>query len=140
MKKGHLLIIDDESHLLNVLSFMFAGLAEKITVVETAPEALKILDSEKPDCILCDMNLPRMSGLEVLRMMRLRGMNTAFIFFSAENSPKTIHEAVKLGAMDFFFKPQFTGIDRAIKAALNDEHYEVEPSSEFGKILLTYKS
>jgi DNA-binding NtrC family response regulator len=140
MKKGHLLIIDDESHLLNVLSFMFSDLAQKITVVETAPEALKILDSEKLDCILCDMNLPRMSGLEILKLMREKGMNTAFIFFSAENRSKAVHEAVKLGAMDFFFKPQFTGIDRAIKAALNDEPYEVDPASEFGKILLTYKS
>ncbi len=140
MKKGHLLIIDDESHLLNVLSFMLGPHAEKVSLAGNAPDALKVLDSQTVDCILCDINLPRMSGLDILKIVRAKGLKTAFIFFTADNRHEVVHEAVKLGVTGYFFKPQFNGIEEAIKAALNDLPYEVDPASEFGKLLLAYKS
>jgi CheY-like chemotaxis protein len=140
MKKGHLLIIDDEAHLLSVLSFMLGAHAEKISLAETAHEALKFIDSEHVDCILCDINLPRMSGFDILRNVRDKGLRTVFIFFTAENGHEAVQEAVKLGADDFFFKPQFTGIESAVIAALNGLPYEADPSSEFGRLRLGFRS
>lgn len=140
MKKGHLLIIDDESHLLNVLSFMLGTHAEKVSVSETAHDALKIIDSEIVDCILCDINLPRLSGIDILRVVRAKNLQTAFIFFTAHNGNEAVHEALKLGAIGYFYKPQFTGIEEAVKAALHNLPYEADATTEFGKLLQAYKA
>lgn len=140
MKKGHLLIVDDETSLLNVLSFMLSSLAEKITVCETAPDALHVIDSEIIDCILCDINLPRMSGIDILRIVRAKELKTPFILFTAETGEASMLEAAKLEAMDYFMKPQFTGIDKAVSAALNGLPYEVDPSSDFGRMIRAHKA
>lgn len=124
MKKGHLLIVDDETNLLNVLTFMLKPYAEKISVAESAPEALRQLECELINCVLCDINLPRMSGIDILRIVRDKGLDIPFIFFTAESGKESVHEAAKLGAMDFFYKPHFKGIDKAVEAALNSLPYE----------------
>lgn len=135
MKKGKLLIVDDEPHLLKVLEFTLRNLAEKIVLVENGQDALTVLREEEIDCVLCDINLPRLSGIDVLKAVRARNQNTPFIFFTAEGENRTIEEAAKLGAVDFLFKPQFTGIESAIRAALHSLTYRPPADSEYGKIL-----
>lgn len=134
MKKGHLLLIDDEASLLSVLSFMLEPYAEKISAVETGTEALKIIDSEGINCIICDLNLPRMSGLEILKHIKERNLNIPFFFFTAVNSEAMILQAIRLGARDYFFKPQFLGIENAVNCALNSLPYRPDPDSEFSRL------
>jgi DNA-binding NtrC family response regulator len=133
MKKGNLLIIDDEEHLLNVLEFMFLPVAEKVSMTNSGGRAIEILMNDRVDCVLCDINLPRMTGLEILKKIREQGITVPFIFFTAELAQEVILEAAKLGAVDFFHKPHFGRVEKAVSAVLHGEPYSADPRSEFGR-------
>lgn len=135
MAKGTLLIIDDEPHLLKVLQFSLRKLADKILTVENGRDALNVLRDEKIDCVLCDINLPRMTGIDILKEVRARNQEMPFIFFSADGSGEIIEEAARLGALDFLFKPHFAGIEEVLRAGLQSLPYSPRPESEFGKAL-----
>lgn len=132
---GNLLIVDDEPHLISVLEFMLKGKAEKIFPAESAQDALKILAENEIHCVLCDMNLPRMNGIGLLREVRASGLNIPFIFFTAEENPEALEEAARLGAMDFLLKPHFQGLEGAITAGLRKLPHAPAPLSSYGKVL-----
>ena len=71
-------------------------------------KGLKRASSLKPDLILCDINMPKMDGFEVLNKIKnLVGASTfpPFIFLSAKTEPENIKHALSLGAVDFVSKP-----------------------------------
>lgn len=134
MNNKTLLIVDDETHLLAVLEFALRKVADVCTA-ETGFDALKILEEKVIDCVLCDINLPRMSGLELLKELRSRKIDVPFLFYTAEAGREAIEEAARLGARDYFYKPHFKGIETAIVSILSGKDYAPEPTSEFAIIL-----
>ncbi|MBI2520413.1 MAG: response regulator [Bdellovibrio sp.] len=110
MKQGSLLVIDDEVQILDGLSMFLEDVAEKIIVVDSGIKALEVLKHQQVDCIVCDVKMPGMDGLEVIKEVRALGLETPFIFFTAFGSEKTIMEAVKYGAFDFISKPKFEAL------------------------------
>lgn len=135
LNSGHLLIIDDEAHLVSVLEFTLQKVAGRIFSAGNAAVARGILKEQRIDCILCDINLPRMTGLEFLREIRSAGVRTPFIFFTAEMSEEALIEAAMLEATDYFFKPHFSGITEAIRKVLSGETHTPASESDYGKIL-----
>lgn len=135
VSKGNLLIVDDETHLLAVLQFALARTADRIFIAETGQDALAILEKETVNCVLCDINLPRMTGLEILKEVRSRQNAVPFIFYTAESGQEAIKEAARLGALDYFFKPHFKGIEPAIVTVLSGKDYKPDPASEFAQVL-----
>lgn len=134
--KKNLLIVDDEPHLVGVLEFMLKGIAGKIFSADSGKEAFSILSENDIHCVLCDMNLPRMNGIEILREVRARNFSVPFVFFTAEETPESLTEAAKLGALDFFLKPHFQGLEQAVQAGLESLPYQPPSNSIYGKVLL----
>ena len=58
-----------------------------------------------PGCIVLDLQMPEMDGLELLREMMRRGYNVPIVFLSAHGDPRSAVSAMKLGSLDFFEKP-----------------------------------
>jgi len=67
-----------------------------------------IIASERPDIILCGMDLPRCSGMDVLRFMKEQRIHSQFAFFTRHKSFELIQEALRLGASDYIIKPAST--------------------------------
>ena len=61
--------------------------------------------SEAPDLILCDWNMPEMSGIEFLRALRAEGSGTPFCFVTSEGSEEMRTAAEQAGAMGLITKP-----------------------------------
>ena len=67
--------------------------------------ALEYLEKKSADLVILDVFLPRLSGLEVLRRIREKNINTAVIMVTAANDPATFQTAMSLGAVDYLVKP-----------------------------------
>jgi signal transduction histidine kinase/ActR/RegA family two-component response regulator len=81
--------------------------AWQLDIAATGAEAVEQSTAAPPDLILLDMNLPDMSGLDVLRTLRARGLHVArgCIAVSADAMPHQIELAMKAGCTDYWTKP-----------------------------------
>ena len=146
MSKGNLLIVDDEVLLLSVLTRSLAGCADKIFTAVDGIEALAILEKEKIHCVICDINMPRMNGLKLIKKIRADDNQIPFIFFTGHGNDELMLEVSKYGAYDFFNKPDFEGLEEAIIRGLSDgfkgpseRESQQEFMSEYHKMLNTLK-
>lgn len=72
---------------------------------ETGGEALNIIESSPPDLILLDLNLPDISGMDILKSIHQSDLPVDVIVITAENSAEFAFEAIRLGALDYLVKP-----------------------------------
>jgi CheY-like chemotaxis protein len=70
--KAKLLIVDDELSTRTLLSQIFAGMGHSVRAAEDGFDALEQIREEEPDILLSDLNMPRMSGFELLSVVRRR--------------------------------------------------------------------
>jgi len=68
-------------------------------------EGLRLALEEQPDLIILDMQLPEMSGIEVLQALRQRNVDIPVIFTSVRESAESVVQALRLGARDYIVKP-----------------------------------
>jgi two-component system chemotaxis response regulator CheY len=83
---------------------------------EDGVKALEAIRSSEPDLVLCDWNMPNMTGPELLQVMNDEGIQTKFGFVTTEATPEMKHKAEEMGARFLIAKP-FT--PDSFKAALD---------------------
>lgn len=116
--KGTLLIIDDEPLLLKNLRRNLADLADEIITAEGGVQALKIIESQEIHCIICDINMPEMNGVDVIKALREKNYNMPFIFYTGHGHHELMKEAAKYGAFDFLDKPNLDGLEEVVTMGL----------------------
>ena len=105
MQSLRILIVDDELAIRQVLRSQLERLGHQVDECgEGEPAAVKLRSGEFDVCI-CDMRLPDIDGIEVLRRTRGAGVETAFLMITAFASVNNAIEAMKLGAFDYLMKP-----------------------------------
>ena len=104
-KKGNLLLVDDEKELLERLEMILEDFADEIFTAENGQEGYEVLLKEKIHCVVCDINMPVLNGVELLKKIRAENINTPFIFYTGHGSSELMLEVVKYGAFDFLNKP-----------------------------------
>jgi two-component system nitrogen regulation response regulator NtrX len=104
---AHILIVDDESGIRDTLAMIFEYEQHQVTTAESGIEALRIVNHvEQPiDCILLDVKMPGMDGLETLEKLKEVLAETPVIMISGHGTIETAVEATKRGAFDFLEKP-----------------------------------
>lgn len=98
------LIVDDKKNMLGLMKKVLKKDA-RVLVAPGGAEALRILASERVHAILCDLKMPDMDGLDVLRASKRLQPHAEFILMTAFASVGTAVEALKLGAFDYMTKP-----------------------------------
>lgn len=102
----HILVVDDDS--MNcVLAKRALSDPYRVTTASSGKEALERLEEEVPDLILMDIEMPQMSGKEVVNHIKEKEewAKIPVIFLTADSDPITEVECLKLGADDFITKP-----------------------------------
>ncbi len=118
-KRRTVLIVDDEHDILEVVSEMLEGVVDDIYIANNGIEALDIISMhDEIDCILCDLVMPKMNGIELLKEVKKGDRELPFIFFSAYGSNQAIDEVIELGAFDFIDKPELADLEKIIKRGL----------------------
>lgn len=118
--------IDDDQEMLNAVSLMMSLLDYEVRSFLSAPKASEVLQSgeAKPDLILLDINMPQVSGMDMLEFLRMKpGLkDLPVIMLSSEFTDIQVDQAYDLGADAFVLKPATldeleSGIDKALLAA-----------------------
>lgn len=101
----NVLIVDDETELLESLQRVFTRRNITTFTAESGPEALDLLQRELVDIMVLDVKMPGMDGLEVLRRVKTKHPSIQVILLSGHPSVEAALEGVKLGASEYLKKP-----------------------------------
>lgn len=118
--KKNLLIVDDEKLLVKNMSLILQPHASKIFHAYNGKEGLEILQNELVHCVICDITMPVMNGVEFIRSARQLEINVPFIFYSAYGSHEFMLEVAQYGAFDFLRKPDFIDLERVVVNGLEE--------------------
>jgi len=100
-----LLLVDDDDAFRAVMAGELGHRGFEVTVASSGEEALRKLAAEQPDVILLDLQLPDMTGLEVLREAAKESPGSEVIMLTGHGSMDTAVEAIRMGAFDYVSKP-----------------------------------
>lgn len=102
----NILLIDDNTDVREVIADNLTSEGYKVIQSSDGAEALNKLDQEiKWYCIICDLQMPHISGIMFLKIIRERGLKIPLIFITGFNNIIETEEAFKLGAQAFISKP-----------------------------------
>ncbi|MGC4056750.1 MAG: response regulator [Chitinophagaceae bacterium] len=99
------LVIDDERAIRASLSEILSFEGYKVEEASDGAEGLKKILANAYDCVICDIKMPKMDGLEVLEKVMAEKPDTQIIIISGHGNIETAVEAVKKGAFDYISKP-----------------------------------
>jgi two-component system response regulator PilR (NtrC family) len=102
---AHLLIVDDERSMRELLEYMLTREGYRISLAENGRKAVELVGATDFDLILCDIRLGDITGLEVLRAAKQKSPQTVVIMISAFATTETAVEAMNDGAFDYVPKP-----------------------------------
>lgn len=115
-EKIRILILDDEKQFTEELSGFFHDSSYEAFEANTAEEGRKILKNNAIDLLILDVRLPGVSGLDILKEVKVQHPFMEVIIISAHGDMDTVIKAMRLGAFDYLRKPfRFIDIQIAIE-------------------------
>ena len=103
-----ILVVDDYALTRDMIRSILKQLGfQNVVAVEDGKKALERMNSETVDLIICDWNMPLLSGIDVLRAMRAdeKLKDIPFVMLTAEAYKENVVEAVKSGVTEYVSKP-----------------------------------
>jgi two-component system response regulator AtoC len=137
-----ILAVDDEPHMLRLLEISLRQAGYKPLTAKDGREALEIVRTQHVDCVVTDLHMPHMSGLQLLKAIRSGGQDGSHdknrqgalanpdlpvIIVTAQGEVKTAIDAMKSGASDYILRPfDLEELELAIARALSFARLVVE--------------
>ncbi len=117
---GTVYLIDDDNSMRDSLARMLRDIGYAIQDFESATSFLQNSLPISPAVIILDMQMPDVTGLDLMERLEKLGRKTPIVFLSGQSHPQQIVKGLKRGAMDFLFKPfnieeLLQAIDQAIE-------------------------
>ena len=124
--QARILIAEDEANLRLVLQKELERLGYRVQAAPDGEAALRKLEESNVDVLLCDINMPRIDGMELLRRVHERPNPPEVIMLTGQATVETAVEAMKLGAYDYLTKPyRITELDIRVKQAADKRRLRV---------------
>lgn len=98
-------IVDDDEGVREGLSLLLATVGQPCELYESAHEFLEAYNADKSGCLVLDIRMPRMTGLELQKTLIEMGSKLPIIFITGHGDIPMAVEAMRRGAMDFIRKP-----------------------------------
>ncbi len=107
MANEHILVVDDEADILELVEYNLTKAGYRITCAETGEEALKKSSASVPDLVVLDLMLPGMDGLETCRHLKedQKTRHIPIVMLTAKGEESDIVTGLELGADDYVTKP-----------------------------------
>src|SRR3954471_24951512 len=105
MRLRKILVVEDDESLRRVMQVQLEKAGHKTAVAANANQALEVLNHEAQDILITDLNLPGISGLELLKKVRTEHPETVTIVVTAYGTVTSAVDAMKAGAYDYVMKP-----------------------------------
>lgn len=126
-RDARLLIAEDEANLRLVLQKELQRLGYRVQAAPDGEAALRKLEESNVDVLLCDINMPHMDGMELLRRVHERPNPPEVIMLTGQGTIETAVEAMKLGAYDYLTKPySINELDVRVRQAAEKRNLRVD--------------
>ena len=100
-----LIVEDNPEQSLTLSHIIQKQLGITVDKAKNALDALKLMDTKRFDIIITDINMPDMSGIDLINEAQRRNHNAFFIIISGSEKPQHLLESIRLGVIDFIVKP-----------------------------------
>jgi serine phosphatase RsbU (regulator of sigma subunit) len=100
-----ILLVDDDKNILFLLSEALKKYGYDLTLVNSGEKALEILNENEFDLVVSDLQMPKISGIDILSVVKEKYTDTEVLLVTGYGSIKTAVKAMKLGAFDYLSKP-----------------------------------
>lgn len=137
-----LLVVDDESNLRLVVQKEMSRQGHEVETASDGEAAWESLEHEDFDVILCDINMPRLDGIRLLRRLREKSQNPPeVIMLTGQATVETAIEAMKLGAYDYLTKPyRITELAALVQQAAEKQKLKIDNQRLRAQIERTHQS
>lgn len=120
-----ILIVDDETHICSAMRLILNAEGREVTTCGTGADALAILKSQEIDLVLLDINLPDISGLEVMEWIADNNISASVIIVSGDTDINSAIRALRSGVAEFVRKPiEPDEIQHKVKSTLHRRQLE----------------
>ncbi|WP_457635896.1 EAL domain-containing response regulator [Persephonella sp.] len=99
------LYVEDDTGVKEATLHLLKEFFSKVITASDGLEGLNLYKKEKPDLIITDIDMPHMSGLEMISRIRERDSDTAIVVFTAHSETEFLIESIKLGVDGYVLKP-----------------------------------
>jgi two-component system response regulator FixJ len=132
-------VIDDDEAMRQSLAFLLGAVGMEVQTYESAVAFLKVAPDVKAGCVITDVRMPELSGVELLRRLRELKLGIPVIVITGHGDVPLAVEAMKIGALDFLEKPFDDEVLLAsVRSALNlldrDQKRQTERSDIEGRL------
>ncbi|MBS3899085.1 MAG: response regulator [Dethiobacter sp.] len=105
--KNKILLVEDEKNIVLGVTICLRSAGLDVAVAEDGADALRKLETDKPDLVLLDLVMPKLNGLDALQAMKANETtrDIPVIVLSARAQEEDIQRAMELGAADYMAKP-----------------------------------
>jgi two-component system response regulator FixJ len=126
-------VVDDDDAMRDSLDFLLSSAGCAVRTFESAERLLEALTDSNCGCVVSDVRMPGIDGLELLRRIKAARPSLPVVIITGHGDVPLAVEAMKLGAADFVEKPfddeRLIGL---VQAALAGAPREVDPANEIG--------
>lgn len=130
-KGDHVHVVDDDRGVRQTIAAMLQGAGFITHEYATAAALLTRIEQIEPGCIVTDVNMPGMSGLDLMHRLKQRQIALPVVVISGEADIAMAVEAMKAGAVDFLEKPLHAEpLRAAVRAALERATRSSSPDAE----------
>ena len=125
--KSRILVVDDEESIREFLEIMLKKEGYEVTLAEDGQKAKDLLTKKTFDMIISDLQMPHVTGIELLKHVKETYPDTVFMLITAFGTTETAVEAMKMGAYDYLTEPfKIDEVRMNIQNALRSRNLEVE--------------
>lgn len=118
MTKFKVLIVDDEAEIRECLQIVAQHADLEFTHAPNGEEGLQLILSQDFDCVVSDVKMPRMSGIEMLAAARAQGRDVPMVFISAFANDEICHDVSEYGAVKLLHKLDLLKVRERIQEAI----------------------
>lgn len=119
-RAGRILVVDDEEAIRNTLNDYFTAIGYEVVEAGDGEDALRKFVPGKFDCVISDLFMPGMNGIELIKQIRLLDADVVFLLITGFPGNDSAISAMKEGAYDYLTKPfHMEDIQLKVERALN---------------------
>lgn len=134
-------VVDDDASVREALESLIRSAGLRVETLASADEFLACPRVEAPSCLVLDVRMPRLSGLDLQKRMAEINLQIPIVFITGHGDVRTSVRAMKAGAVEFLTKP-FDDQDllEAIQQAIKRDREARQHQAELGELRARYES
>ena len=102
-----IVVAEDERDIRDLIAFTLQFAGHEVATAANGMEAVEVVKREKPDLVIMDVRMPRMTGYEACRQLKAMPETASIpvVFLSAKGQDAEVREGLEAGAIDYILKP-----------------------------------